>query len=201
MLDSKSEAVQPRSAALSGRRIIVLGACSGFGRGMVRALVREGAQIIAADTSAEGLGRIGAGVPLVLRGRPEEALRRAGRAWGEARLHDVLNLMPLRHPDKVDLNLAVLQGIVQGFMPALTAHQGQILTVASRPAQALDIAAGAMVPALASAQQAYVDALRRDGLVLNLVTVGEGAATPARAVVTGLAARSLGALNGCTLRL
>ncbi|WP_298857091.1 hypothetical protein [uncultured Sulfitobacter sp.] len=201
MLDLKAEIVTTPKLLLQGKRIIVLGACSGFGRSITRALGASGAQVVAADANGDALKQIKGAVPLTLKGTPEEALRRVGRAWGEARLDAVLNLMPLRHPDKLDLNVAVLQGIVQGFMPALSACEGQILTVVARPEQALDVGAGALAPALVSAQAALAHALRRDGITLNLINVGEGAITPARAAVVGLLAKSLGPLTGTELRL
>lgn len=180
---------------------MVLGACCSFGRSMVRALVASGAQVVAVDANADGLKQLAGAVPLTLKGTPEEGLRRVGRAWGEARLDAVLNLMPLRHPSAVDLNIAALQGIVQGFMPALSAREGQIVTVVVRPDQALDVGAGAMGPALVSAQSAFAHALRRDGLTLNIVNVGEGAVKPAYKAVVGLLAKSLGAITGSELRL
>ena len=205
MLDAEThkQMAQTKRAAgiLRGKRIIVLGACCSFGRAMSRALMACSAQVVAADASADGLKHMGDAVPLHLKGTPEEALRRVGRAWGEARLDAVLNLMPLRHPDKIDLNVAALQGIVQAFMPALSAREGQIVTVVARPEQALDVGAGAMAPALGSAQMAFAHALRRDGLTLNMVNVSEVAITPARAAVVGLLAGSLGPLNGSELRL
>jgi NADP-dependent 3-hydroxy acid dehydrogenase YdfG len=201
MLDSETAKSKRAAAVLQGQRIIVLGACCGFGRSMVRALGAAGAQVVAVDESAEALAQIDGGISLMLKGAPEEALRRIGRKWGEARLDNVLNLMPLRHPEKIDMNVAVLRGVVQGFMPALSARQGQIVTVAARPQQPLDVAAGAMVPALVSAQAAFAHALRRDGLSLNLISIGEGTVTPARAVVVGLLARSLGGMTGSELRL
>ncbi len=200
MLDSETK-TKRAAGILQGQRIIVVGACCGFGRSIVRALAASGAQVVAADASAGDLARITGAVPLILKGTPEEALRRVGRAWGEARLDGVLNLMPLRHPDKIDLNIAVLQGIVQGFMPALSLRDGQIVTVVARPEQPLDVGAGAMAPALVSAQAAYSHALRRDGLRLNLINVGEGAVTPARSVVVGLLAKTMGPLTGSELRL
>ena len=201
MLDTKADQRAAPKLLLQGKRIIVLGACSGFGRSITRALGASGAQVVAADANGEALKQIKGAVPLTLKGTPEEALRRVGRAWGEARLDAVLNLMPLRHPDKLDLNVTVLQGIVQGFMPALSACEGQIVTVVARPEQALDVAAGAMGPALVSAQAALAHALRRDGITLNLINVSEGAVTPARAAVVGLLAKSLGSLTGTELRL
>jgi NAD(P)-dependent dehydrogenase (short-subunit alcohol dehydrogenase family) len=202
MLDNVTKSQTKRAAGiLHGQRIIVLGACCAFGRSIVRALAASGAQVVAADTDADGLAQITGAVPLTLKGTPEEALRRVGRAWGEARLDGVLNLMPLRHPDKLDLNIAVLQGIVQGFMPALSARDGQIVTVVARPEQSLDVAAGAMAPALVSAQAAYAHALRRDGLRLNLINVGAGAVAPARSAVVGLLAKTMGPLTGTELRL
>ena len=189
-------------STLQGRRIIILGACCGFGRAMVRALGTAGAQVVAADSDAQALGQLeGKAVPLTLKGAPEEALRRLGRAWGEARLDAVVNLMPLRHPDKVDLNIAVLQGIVQGFMPALGGSGGQIVSVLGRPKEVLDVAAGAMGPALVSATAAYAHALRRDGLTLNCVTVGAGGLAGARFTVTGLLTGALGGLSGSDLRV
>lgn len=200
MLDAETKT--KRSAGiLQGQRIMVLGACCGFGRSMVRALVASGAQVVAVDANADGLKQLTGAVPLTLKGTPEEGLRRVGRAWGEARLDAVLNLMPLRHPSAVDLNIAALQGIVQGFMPALSAREGQIVTVVARPDQPLDVGAGAMGPALLSAQSAFAHALRRDGLTLNIVNVGEGAVKPAHKVVVGLLAKSLGAITGSELRL
>ena len=74
-------------------------------------------------------------MPLTLKGAPVDGLRRIGKAWGTARLDAVLNLMPLRKPSEIDLNIALLQGIVQGFMPALAAREGQIITVVARPFQ------------------------------------------------------------------
>ena len=201
MLDSKSKKMAKTQGILKGQRVIVLGACCGFGRGMARALIASGAQVVAADANAEGLKQLTGAVPLTLKGTPEEALRRVGRAWGEARLDAVLNLMPLRYPDQLDTNIAALQGIVQGFMPAFSARDGQIVTVVARPEQPLDVKAGAMAPALLSAQSALSHALRRDGLMLNLVNVSEGAVTPARTAVIGLLAKSLGQLNGTELRL
>lgn len=201
MLDSKTDTRPKPKGILKGQRIIVLGACCGFGRGMARALIASGAQVIAADANADGLKQLSGAVPLTLKGTPEEALRRVGRAWGEARLDGVLNLMPLRHPDQIDLNIAALQGVVQGFMPALSARGGQIVTVVARPEQALDVGAGAMAPALLSAQSALAHALRRDGITLNLINVSEGAVTPARTAVIGLLAKSLGQLTGTELRL
>ncbi|MEH6523630.1 hypothetical protein [Sulfitobacter sp.] len=201
MLDIKTQTTKRPAGILQGQRIMVLGACCGFGRSIVRALGASGAQVVAADANAEALKQISGAVPLALKGAPEEALRRVGRAWGEARLDGVLNLMPLRHPDKVDLNIAVLQGIVQGFMPALSTRDGQIVTVVSRPDQALDVVTGAMAPALVSVQGALAHALRRDGLTLNLINVGEGAVKPARTAVVGLLAKSLGSLTGSELRL
>lgn len=200
-LDATPKKTTRTNGLLKGQRIMVLGACCGFGRGMARALVASGAQIVAADANGEGLAQINGAVPLLLKGTPEEALRRVGRAWGEARLDAMLNLMPLRHPDQIDMNIAALQGIVQGFMPALSAREGQILTVVSRPEQALDVKAGAMAPALVSAQTALAHALKRDGITLNLISVGEGAMTPARTAVVGLLAKSLGQLSGTELRL
>tara|TARA_R110002020_G_scaffold475858_1_gene713219 strand:+ start:39584 stop:40189 length:606 start_codon:yes stop_codon:yes gene_type:complete len=201
MLDSEMQGVDRAAGILKGRRIIILGACCGCGRSMTRALTASGAQVVAADEDAGALGQIGGAVPLVLKGVQAAELRRIGKAWGEARLDGVLNLMPLRHPVSVDLNLAVLQGIVQGFMPALSVHHGQIVTVAARPDQALEVVAGAMVPALASAQTAFAHALRRDGLRLNMITVGEGGVKPARVAITGLLAGSMGPLTGAELRL
>ncbi|MEP3439984.1 MAG: hypothetical protein ABJN72_00750 [Sulfitobacter sp.] len=203
MLDRQMEQVERPKAKgiLHGKRIIVLGACCGFGRSMARAMMGCGAQVVVADAAGEGLERIGKAVPLALKGEPEDALRRVGRAWGEARLDAVVNLMPLRQPGRIDLNVAVLQAAVQAFMPALTASDGQIVTVARRPEQALGVQAGAMVPALLSAQGAFVDALRRDGLALNLVNMGTRADAAARPAVIGLLARSMGPLNGTELRL
>jgi NADP-dependent 3-hydroxy acid dehydrogenase YdfG len=201
MLETKTVKTRKTNGALKGQRIIVLGACCGFGRGMSRALIASGAQVIAADANSDGFKQLAGAVPLTLKGTPEEALRRVGRAWGEARLDAVLNLMPLRYSDKLDTNIAALQGIVQGFMPALSARDGQIVTVDARPEQPLNVGAGAMAPALASAQSALVHALRRDGISLNLVNVSEGAGTPARSAVIGLLAKSLGQLNGTELRL
>jgi NAD(P)-dependent dehydrogenase (short-subunit alcohol dehydrogenase family) len=201
MLDTEIQTTKRPAGVLQGRRIMVLGACCGFGRSIVRALGASGAQVVAVDTNAEALKQLSGAVPMALKGAPEDALRRVGRAWGETRLDGVLNLMPLRHPDKIDLNIAVLQGIVQGFMPALSAREGQIVTVVARPDQALDVATGAMAPALVSVQGALADALRRDGLALNLINVGEGAVKPARTAVVALLARSLGSLTGSELRL
>lgn len=201
MLDSETQVLNRPAGILRGRRIIVLGACCGFGRSMTRALAASGAQVVAADRDAQALAQISGAVPLVLKGTPEAGLRRIGKAWGEARLDAVLNLMPLRHPASVDLNIAVLQGLVQGFMPALSTHNGQIVTVAARPEQPLEVAAGAMVPALASAQAAFAHALRRDGLKLNMISVGEGSVKPARSAVVGLLAGSMGPLTGAELRL
>lgn len=201
MLDIEAQKTKRPAGVLQGQRIMVLGACCGFGRSIVRALDASGAQVVAADSNGDALKQITGAVPLVLKGAPEDALRRVGRAWGEARLEGVLNLMPLRYPDKIDLNVAVLQGIVQGFMPALSMRDGQIVSVVARPDQALDISAGAMAPALVSAQSALAHALRRDGMTLNLINVGEGAVKPARTAVIGLLARSLGALTGAELRL
>jgi NADP-dependent 3-hydroxy acid dehydrogenase YdfG len=196
-----TQETQHRAPVLKGRRIIVLGACCGFGRSISGALRAAGAQVVVADTRADALKEITGAVPLALKGAPQDALRRVGRAWGGAQLDAVLNLMPLRHPGQIDLNIAVLQSLVQGFMPALCAREGQILTVVSRPNQPLEIAAGAMAPALLSAQAAYADALRRDGLSLNLISLPERAVTPARATVLGMLAGSLGRLSGTELRL
>ena len=201
MLDTVTQGVQAPAPVLRGQRIIVLGACCGFGRKVIRALDREGAQVVAADTDAEALARMQGAVPLTLRGELEPDLRRVGRAWGEARLDAVLNLMPLRHPARIDLNIAVLQGIVQGFMPALCAREGQILTVVSRPEQALDVGAGAMAPALLSVQAAFANALRHDGMSLNTITLKSGPAAPARAATLGMLARTLGPVTGTELRL
>ncbi|WP_299023611.1 SDR family NAD(P)-dependent oxidoreductase [uncultured Sulfitobacter sp.] len=201
MLDSETQQMKRPSGTLQGQRILVLGACCGFGRGMARALAASGAQVVVADSNADALAQISNAVPLPLKGEADVALRRVGRAWGEARLDGVLNLMPLRQPDKIDLNVAVLQGIVQGFMPALTLREGQIVSVVARPEQALDVGAGAMAPALASAQSALAHALRRDGLTLNMVSVGEGAVKPARTAVIGLLSGALGSLTGAELRL
>ena len=209
MLDAKpddklSQTAPGRVRVLRGQRIIVLGACCGFGRGMVRALTISGAQVVAVDANAAGLKQLDGAIPMPLRGDADLALRRVGRAWGDAQLDAVLNLMPLRHPDKIDLNIAVLQGIVQGFMPALTADtgiDGQIISVVARPEQALDVGAGAMAPAMGSAQTALAYALRRDGLSLNMISVGNGAVKHARTAVVGLLAKSLGPLTGAELRL
>jgi NAD(P)-dependent dehydrogenase (short-subunit alcohol dehydrogenase family) len=202
MVETRSDAAFGSSAfLLQGQRIIVLGACCGFGSGMVRALVASGAQVVVADANQEALAQMSGAVPLPLRGQPEAALRRVGRAWGEARLDAVLNLMPLRRPHEIDKNIAVLQGIVQGFMPALTASHGQIVTVVARPEQALDLVAGAMAPAMVSAQAALAHTLQRDGMTLNLISVGEGAVKPARTSIVGLLAKSLGPITGAELRV
>lgn len=202
MLDSETQTAAMNLPVLKGRRIIVLGACCGFGRAMIRTLVAAGAQVVAADSDAGALAALeGRAVPLTLKGAPEAALRRSGRAWGEARLDGVLNLMPLRHPDSIDMNIAVLQGVVQGFMPALAASQGQIVTVVARPDEALDVAAAAMGPALLSANAAFAHALRRDGLTLNTVTVADGGLAGARRAVTGLLSGAVGHLNGSDLRV
>lgn len=201
MLDSRAEQMQQPQLVLKGQRIIVLGAACGFGRSFVRALLAAGAQVVAADEDANAVSRFKRAVPLTLNGPPEEALRRVGRAWGEARLDGVLNLMPLRHPEKLDLNVAVLEGIVQGFMPALSNREGQIVSVVARPAQPLDLAAGAMAPAVLCAQAALAHALRHDGITLNLVNVGEGELSPARTAVVGLLANTLGKLTGTEIRL
>ncbi len=201
MLDSETQTSKRPTGSLHGQRIMVIGACCGFGRTISRALNSSGAQVVAIDENAGGLQQLSNAIPLTLKGRPEEGLRRIGRAWGEARLDGVLNLMPLRHPDKIDQNVAVLQAIVQGLMPALSAREGQIVTVVARPDQALDVATGAMAPAMVSAQGALAHALQRDGLSLNLINVGEGAVKPARTAVIGLFAKSLGSLTGSELRL
>jgi hypothetical protein len=201
MLDTETQTTKKPVRILQGKRIMVLGACCGFGRSMARALAASGAQVVVADSDAENLGQIDGVVPITLKGAPDEALRRIGRAWGEARLDAVLNLMPLRHPDTIDQNIAVLQGIVQGFMPALGARDGQIVSVVARPEQPLDVAAGAMVPALLSAQAAFAHALRRDGIRLNLINVGENAVRPARTAVVGLLSGTLGPVSGSELRL
>ncbi|WP_299558263.1 hypothetical protein [uncultured Sulfitobacter sp.] len=186
---------------LGSRRIIVLGAVCGFGRSIVRALGDAGAQVVAVDGDAEGLSQLKGAMPLTLKGAPVDGLRRIGKAWGTARLDAVLNLMPLRKPSEIDLNIALLQGIVQGFMPALAAREGQIITVVARPDQALDVAEGAMAPALVSAQDAFVHALRRDGLTLNLISVGPEAVAPARTAILGLLQGAVRPLNGAELRL
>jgi len=201
MLDSKAIKVKQRGGILHRKRIIVLGAVCTFGRSMVRALDACGAQVVAADTNAEALAMMSGAVALPLKACDAGDLRRVGRAWGEARLDAVLNLIPLRHPNKIDTNIAVLQGIVQGFMPALSTHDGQIVSVVTRPEQPLDVAAGAMAPALASAQAALADALRHDGLTINSVTLGSGAAAPAQQAVVGLLAKTLGPLTGTDLRV
>ncbi|KEJ89664.1 hypothetical protein [Sulfitobacter donghicola] len=201
MLDSEAVKSKRATGVLQGQRILVLGACCGFGRSISRALGASGAQVVASDTNAKGLNTLKAVVPLPLKGEPKDALRRIGRAWGETRLDAVLNLMPLRHPEQIDLNLAVLQSLVQGFMPALSARDGQIISVVARPDQALEVASGAMAPALSSAQAAFADTLKRDGLSLNMVTVGEGAVKPAHTAVVGLLAKTLGPLTGAELRL
>lgn len=201
MLDTQTETQRKTRGALQGKRIIILGAACAFGRSMVRALDAEGAQIVAIDSSATGLKKIGVPTSLHLRDAPEVGLRRIGRGWGETRLDAVLNLMPLRHPHEIDLNIATIQGLVQGFMPALSAREGQIITVVARPDQPLDVATGAMAPALVSVQAAYAQALKRDGLSLNLVNVGEGAVAPARTAVMGLLTRAVGPLTGGELRL
>lgn len=201
MLDTRATSVPKGLQGLQGQRIIILGACCGFGRNLCRTLDGAGAQVIAVDEDARALARIEAGMPLALKGAPEAALRRIGKSWGETRLDAVLNLMPLRHPHALDLNITVLQGIVQGFMPALSAREGQIITVVARPDQPLDVSSGAMAPALLSAQQAYAHALRRDGLSLNQINVSETAVAPARSAVLGLLARSVGPLSGAELRL
>jgi NAD(P)-dependent dehydrogenase (short-subunit alcohol dehydrogenase family) len=200
--DAMPAAMPAMMPVLKGRRIIVLGACCGFGRAMIRTLAMAGAQVVAADSDVDALSALeGGAMPLTLRGAPEASLRRAGRAWGEARLDSVLNLMPLRHPDRIDMNIAVLQSVVQGFMPALAASQGQIVSVVARPDEALDVAAGAMGPALLSANAAFAHALRRDGLTLNTVTVGDGGLAGARIAVTGLLSGALGRLSGSDLRV
>jgi len=208
MLDSETQnqaqavaGASLQQGALHGQRVLVLGACCGFGRGMVRALNAASARVIAADSNADALKLMSGAMALPLRGEADVALRRVGRQWGTARLDAVLNLMPLRHPEKIDLNIAVLQGVVQGFLPSLTAQQGQIVTVVARPEQALDLGAGAMAPAMASAQSALAHMLRRDGLMLNMISVGDTGAKPARAAAFGLLAQSLGPLTGAELRV
>lgn len=201
MLDTQTQSGPKNARILQGRRILVLGACCSFGRSMARALGASGAQVVVADSDPDSLKQIVGAVPLVLKGAPEDALRRVGRAWGEARLDAVLNLMPLRHPEKIDFNIAMLQGIVQGFMPALGARDGQIVSVVARPDQALDVASGAMAPAMLSAQTALAHALRRDGIRLNLISVGENAVRPARTAVIGLLSGALGPVSGSELRL
>ncbi|UWR27804.1 SDR family NAD(P)-dependent oxidoreductase [Sulfitobacter sp. S223] len=201
MLDTETQIVKKPAKILQGKRILVLGACCGFGRSMARALAASGAQVVAADSDTDGLKQIKGIVPITLKGAPDEALRRIGRTWAEARLDAVLNLMPLRHSDKIDLNISVLQGLVQGFMPALGARDGQIVSVVARPEQSLDVATGAMAPALLSAQAAFAHALRRDGIRLNMINVGENAVRPARTAVVGLLSGSLGPVSGSELRL
>ena len=109
--------------------------------------------------------------------------------------------MPLRHSLAIDMNIAVLQSIVQGFMPALSERQGQIVTVVARPEQPLEVVAGAMAPAMLSAQTALAHALRRDGLSLNMVNMGEGVVSPARTAIVGLLSGALGSVTGSELRL
>lgn len=201
MLDTETLQVDRIGGVLTGNRVIIVGAACGFGRAMSRALIGSGARVVVADTGSASLDRIDGALPLTLKGSPDEVLRRVGRKWGESRLDAVLNLMPLRNPAAVDRNIAVLQAVVQGFMPALARREGQIITVATRPEQALNVAEGAMVPALANAHAAYGAALRRDGLTLNLVSAGEGAVTPARKAVMGLLMGTMGPLTGAELRL
>ena len=87
MLDNKIEKKPKAKGILQGQRILVLGACCGFGRGMARALTASGAQVIAADANAEGLKQLTGAVPLTLKGAPEEALRRVGRTSGRPLLN------------------------------------------------------------------------------------------------------------------
>ncbi|MEP1768448.1 MAG: hypothetical protein ABJJ53_17635 [Sulfitobacter sp.] len=202
MLDAETQTgVTQPAGALQGQRILVLGACCGFGRGMVRALNAASAKVIAADSNTDALKLMSGVVPLALRGEADMALRRVGRQWGSARLDAVLNLMPLRRPELIDLNIAVLQGAVQGFMPSLIPQGGQILTVVARPDQPLELGAGAMAPALLSAQNALAQTLKRDGLLLNMISVGEGGVKPARSAAIGLLGKSLGPLTGAELRV
>jgi NAD(P)-dependent dehydrogenase (short-subunit alcohol dehydrogenase family) len=201
MSDGMALEAQGIPKALRGQRIIILGACCVFGRSLARALNTSGAQVVAADTNTEGLAQISGALPLRLKGAPGDAMRRVGVSWGEARLDAVLNLMPLRHPGALDINIDVLKALAEGFSPALCRWEGQILTVAVRPRQATDLGAGAMVPALLSAQAAFTDTLPNDAPLLNLITQGEGALLPARAAVLGMLARALGPLNGTHLRL
>lgn len=201
MLDRAPQTNPNAARILHGRRVIILGACCGFGRSMARTLSARGAQVVVADSTRDTLAQITCAVPLTLKGAPEVALRRVGRAWGAAHLDAVVNLMPLRHPNKIDLNIVMLQGIVQGFMPALGAREGQIISVVARPEDALDLVRAAMAPAVLSAQSSLAHALRRDGIRLNLVNVGEHAVQPARRAVTGLLSGALGPVSGSQLLL
>lgn len=200
MLDGQTHTSLHSAGALSGQRIIVLGACCGFGRGVVRDLVAAGARVVVADANTAALSQFAGAVPMPVKGAPVEALRRIGRVWGAARLDAVLNLMPLRHPDEIDLNIAFLTALVQGFMPALAPREGQIISVVGRPDQPLDVARAALAPALATAQAAYVHALHRDGLSLNMINVSSGAGGPARTAVKGLLGKSLGRITATELR-
>jgi len=197
MLDSQTQSNLSKPAGvLQGTRIMVLGACCGLGRSMTRSLNESGAQVIAVDTNLEALKTLEDVVAVPLRGDVEGALHHIGRKWGETRLDAVVNLMPLKQPGMVDLNIKVLQAIVQGFMPALTIDEGQIVTVVGRPEQALDVGTGAMVPALASTQSALASALRRDGLLLNMISFGEAGIAPACTATIGLLSKSLGSITG-----
>lgn len=200
MLDTQTQ-IAPAPVALQGQRVIVLGACCGFGRGVIRGLGAAGAQVVAADTNGALLAQMEGAVPLPLKTVPDVALRRVGRAWGAVQLDAIVNLMPLRAPQALDLNVAVLQALVQGFLPALAPCEGQIITVVARPDAALDVAAGAMAPALASAQSVLSRALSRDGLRLNLVEMGQGGMTPARMAVLGLLGGQMGPLTGAEVRV
>lgn len=201
MLDRDTQTSPTAARMLQGRRVIVLGACCGFGRTLARTLGASGAQVVVADSTRDTLEQITGAVPLTLKGAPEVALRRVGRAWGAAHLDAIVNLMPLRHPEKIDLNIAVLHGIVQGFIPALGAREGQIISVVARPEHELDLVRAAMAPAVLSAQSSLAHMLRRDGIRLNLVNVGEHAVRPARTAVMGLLSGALGPVSGSELRL
>ncbi|UWR23798.1 hypothetical protein [Sulfitobacter sp. S190] len=190
--------------SVTAQRLIVVGACDGLGESLVRALMGDHAQVVAMDADARGLARLqgpdAARVPtLPLKGPPAGALGRIGNAWGDAPLHGVINLMPLRSPGELDLNLSVLRAIAGGFYAALRAHRAQVITVVARPANPSQLAQAGLLPMILQAQDTL--AHDHDTHRFNTVSLPKGDTSAAHPTVMALLRGQAGPLSGAHLRL
>ena len=164
---------------ISGRWVVVTGCDSGFGRGIVEALVARGAKVVACCFTAEGSSAaLTAGAQLApcldltndeatmqLAGEVENHCQ--GKLWGLVHcagiaLPGFVDYQPISFYRKVmDLNFFAPVLLTQKLLPAIRASRGRIVLVSSVDGL-VSLPGNAPYDASKFAVEAYADALRAE---------------------------------------
>ena len=183
------------SAALTDRRIVVTGASSGIGRALARALVAEGARVIAAARAADALRQLAVELGPSLEpvaadvAQPTQVQRLAAAAGaadvvvnnaGIGYVEPFLESDPTRWHETLETNLIGALLVARAFLPAmLDAGRGLIVNIGSASASGWPFLT--LYAASKAALQAASVALDREhaprGVRVQYVEIGPTAGT------------------------